>query len=225
MAPRKKPMPMPKPVRIVRDHVRLFSAAAAGLALLIALPSTLRLSTRLLVGWDFGATIYLVLAALVINRFDLKRVQVRAAEHDEGGVFILVLTVAAAVASLAAIVSELGAVRAAEGGHDKIGLVLVAGTIMLSWTLVHVIFALHYAHEYYRHPADPSTCLIFPGGGRPDYWDFIYFSFVIGMTFQVSDVQVAAKTLRRIVVAHGVVSFVFDVAIIALMVNIGANLI
>lgn len=223
MALRKTMMPLP--LRIAHDHLRLFGAAAVGLVLLGALPADLRLSTRLLAAWDFGIVIYLVLAFLVVRRFDLKRVQVRAAEQDEGRFFILVLTVAAAVASLAAIVVELGAVRATPGGYSKPEFPLVVATILLSWVFVHVIFALHYAHEFYRHPDDGRSCLIFPGDARPDYWDFIYFSFVIGMTFQVSDVQVASKRVRRTVVAHGVVSFFFDVAIIALVVNIGANLI
>jgi len=223
MAPRKTALP--KPLRIMRAHIRLFIAAALGLVVLALLPGSLRISTQLLLAWDFGIVIYLILVFLIVARFDLKIVQTRAADHDEGRFAILILTVAAAVASLAAIVVELGAMRATPGAHPKSEFILVALTILLSWTFVHVIFALHYAHEFYRHPGDGRSCLIFPGDGRPDYWDFIYFSFVIGMTFQVSDVQVAAKSLRRTVVAHGVVSFIFDVAIIALVVNIGANLI
>ena len=216
---------LPLPLRIVRNHVRLFSAAAAGLLLLIALPASLRWSTRLLVGWDLGSAVYLVLAFAVIPQFYIKRVRVRAAEQDEGGLLILVLTVAAAVASLAAIIVELGAERVAHAGGERTVFLLVAGTIMLSWLLIHVIFAFHYAHEFYRGRGDRGSGLTFPDDDRPDYWDFVYFAFVIGMTFQVSDVQVTSKRLRRLVVAHGIVSFVFDVAIIALTVNIAANLI
>jgi uncharacterized membrane protein len=108
---------------------------------------------------------------------------------------------------------------------EQAAFILAVLTVTLSWTLIHTIFAFHYAHVFYRGEGIHGRGLDFPGGADPDYWDFIYFSFVIGMTFQVSDVQVTEKGLRRLVVAHGVVSFVFNVAILALTVNIGANLI
>ena len=103
---------------------------------------------------------------------------------------------------------------------------LAALTILISWILIHVMFALHYAHEFYGgEDVGRGGGLKFPGDPRPDYWDFVYFSFVIGMTFQVSDVQVTGKHLRRLVVAHGVVAFFFSVAILALAVNIGSQMI
>ena len=101
---------------------------------------------------------------------------------------------------------------------------LAIGTVVLSWTFIHTIFALHYAHEFYgegRH----RNGLHFPGEGQPDYWDFVYFAFVIGMTFQVSDVAVVHKSVRRLVVVHGVLSFFFTTAIIAMSVNIAAGII
>ena len=105
-------------------------------------------------------------------------------------------------------------------------LALAVVTIFLSWTFIHVIFALHYAHEFYGEGRDRHIGgLEFPHDEQPEYWDFIYFSFVIGMTFQVSDVQVTSKLIRRMVVAHGIVSFVFNVAILALMVNISSEFI
>lgn len=95
---------------------------------------------------------------------------------------------------------------------------------MLSWAFIHTMFALHYAHEFYGENAGRGGGMAFPGGDeRPDYWDFIYFSFVIGMTSQVSDVGVTSKQIRRTVAAHGVVSFVFNAALLALTVNIAAS--
>jgi uncharacterized membrane protein len=94
-------------------------------------------------------------------------------------------------------------------------------TIALSWAFIHTIFALHYAHEFYAQTRGGG--LAFPGEGEPDYWDFLYFSLVIGMTSQVSDVAVTAKPMRRIVAAHGVVSFVFNTTLLALAVNIAAS--
>jgi len=133
-----------------------------------------------------------------------------------------VLTVAAALASLAAIFAQLGSSAAANGGRQPINMILASLTILLSWAFIHTIFALHYAHEFYDETA--SGGLAFPGDDRePDYWDFVYFSFVIGMTSQVSDVGVTSKQIRRTVAAHAVVSFVFNVALLALTVNLAAS--
>ena len=104
---------------------------------------------------------------------------------------------------------------------------LALSTVVLSWFFIHIIFAFHYAHEFYGEAKDGHKGgLKFPEPTTsPEYWDFVYFSFVIGMTFQVSDVQVTSKAMRRLVVAHGVVSFFYNVAVLALMVNIGGEFI
>lgn len=211
--------------RIVRNHYRLFIGLAAGLVLTATLPSSSRTSTRLLAGWDLAAFTYLALALIDFARFNYQRVRARAAAQDEGAALLLVIVVAAAVASLGAVVSELRHVDALLPEDQQQVFALVAVTTFLSWSLIHAVFAFHYAHEFYRAPRDPGDGLVFPREDCPDYWDFVYFSFVIGMTFQVSDVQVTSKVLRRLVVAHGIVAFFFNVAILALTVNIGANLI
>ncbi len=212
-----------KPLRVIRYHPRLSIAVVLGVIVALVLPHSLRVSTRMLIGWDVGAVFYLVTAFLLVQDFDLKRAQPRAEQYDEGGALILVLTVAAAVASLVAIVVELGAARANAG--DPFALALAAGTTMLSWALIHTIFAFHYAHRCYRGSERRCDGLAFPQEKQPNYWDFIYFSFVIGMTFQVSDVQVTSTPLRRLVAAHGIISFFFSVAVLALAVNLGASLI
>ena len=215
-----------KPIRIVRTHFKLFVAAAAGLLLLAFLPGDWRMSTRLLEAWDFASLVYLVQAFYIISHFDLQRVQIHADEADEGGAALLIITVATALASVAAIVIELGSAHALKSeSAQQTAFLLAALTVILSWALIHTIFAFHYAHIYYRGPGTIGHGLDFPGDPQPDYWDFIYFSFVVGMTFQVSDVQVTSKLMRRLVVSHGIVSFLFNVAILALTVNIGANLI
>jgi uncharacterized membrane protein len=108
--------------------------------------------------------------------------------------------------------------------HYGIYVALAIGTVVLSWTFIHTIFALHYAHEFYGS-GEHKNGLRFPGDGQPDYWDFIYFSFVVGMTFQVSDVAVTHKSVRRMVVAHGALSFFFTTAVVAMAVNIAASII
>jgi len=207
---------LPKIVRIVRARPRLFLAALLGAAVAVALPADWRVATRVLVGWDAGVAGFLLAAFALMLRADVRRIRRRAALQDEGRIVILVLVVAAALASLASIVAELGA------GRSPWHLALATLTILLSWALVHVIFALHYAHEFHGEGVKGGG-LAFPGGEEPDYWDFLYFSLVIGMTSQVSDVAVTSRTIRRTVSAHGVVSFLFNAALIALTVNIAAS--
>jgi uncharacterized membrane protein len=161
--------------------------------------------------------LYLAAAFGVIAGADIHHIRRQSVLQDEGRFAILVLTVVAALASLAAIVVELGATR------EPVRLLLGTVTIALSWTFIHTIFALHYAHEYHAEHRKEGGGLAFPGDQPPDYWDFIYFSFVIGMTSQVSDVGVTSKAIRKTVAAHGIVSFVFNVAVLALTVNIAAS--
>ena len=209
-------------IRVGMAHKRLFISVAIGLAVMLALPATPM--TRVLIGWDTGVLIYLVAAALVMSRCStVAQMKANAAAQDEGALAILILTAAAGMASLFAIFAELAALERTDP-HYGIYVALAIGTVVLSWTFIHTIFALHYAHEFYGS-GEHKNGLRFPGDGQPDYWDFIYFSFVVGMTFQVSDVAVTHKSVRRMVVAHGALSFFFTTAVVAMAVNIAASII
>jgi len=187
---------------------------------LVAVPQ-LRPVTGFLVGWDVGVGVYLVLAAHMMTVSSVQRIRHRAMQEDEGQAAILVLSVAAALVSLVAIFAHLGTGANGGGGRGLGRMAFVGLTIWLSWAFIHTMFALHYAHEYYDRTAGGMA---FPGDERePDYWDFVYFSFVIGMTSQVSDVGVTSKEIRRMVTAHGVVAFVFNVALLALTINLAAS--
>jgi len=149
---------------------------------------------------------------------DHQHIRRSAAMQDDGRFVILLVTAIGAFASIAAIVAELGTHRGATE------LTIAITTIVLSWAAVHTTFALHYAHDYYRN-AKPGG-LQFPSSDKEDhadYWDFVYFSFVIGMTAQVSDVGITDKTIRRTATAHGIVSFIYNTALLALTVNIAAS--
>jgi uncharacterized membrane protein len=210
---------MSRPVRLVYARPRIFISIAIGIVAFFLLPGALRLVTRLLIGWDIFASLYLVLAYIMMLRCDLAHIRRNAVLQDVGRFLILLMTALGAFASIAAIVFELGASH-----RSAPQLALATVTIALSWATVHTIFALHYAHDYYRG-AKPGG-LQFPSGDQhdhADYWDFVYFSFVIGMTAQVSDVGITDKTIRRTVTAHGIISFVFNTALLALMVNIAAS--
>jgi uncharacterized membrane protein len=210
---------MPAPVRVVYARPRTFIALAVGIVACLLLPHSLRLVTRLLIGWDVFAALYLILVFTVVFSSGLTHIRRNARLQDDGRFVILLVTATGAFASIAAIVFELG-----DHNHSGVELALATLTIVLSWAAVHTTFALHYAHEYYRGPKPGG--LQFPSGDRhedADYWDFVYFSFVIGMTAQVSDVGITDKIIRRTAAAHGVISFVYNTALLALMVNIAAS--
>jgi len=210
---------MPKPFRVVYARPRTFISVAIGMVAFFLLPGSLRLVTRLLIGWDIFAALYLALAFGMMFRCGIAHIRRSAVLQDDGRFLILLVTALGAFASIAAIVFELGA-----GHRSWPALVLATVTIALSWAAVHTTFALHYAHDYYRGPKPGG--LQFPSGDQhedADYWDFVYFSLVIGMTAQVSDVGITDKTIRRTAAAHGVIAFVFNTALVALMVNIAAS--
>jgi uncharacterized membrane protein len=212
---RKKPVVL----RVVYGRPRTFIAMAVGIVAFFLLPGSLRLVTRLLVGWDVFAALYLVLVFTMVFRSGLAHIRRNAVLQDDGRFLILLVTGLGAFASIAAIVFELGA-----SNRSVPALVLATVTIVLSWAAVHTVFSLHYAHEYYR--GSKPGGLQFPNGDQheePDYWDFVYFSFVIGMTAQVSDVGITDKIIRRTATVHGIISFVFNTALVALMVNIAAS--
>jgi uncharacterized membrane protein len=210
---------MPRAVRLVYARPRTFLSIMLGIATFFFLPTSLRLVTRLLIGWDIFVAIYVVLVYIMMGRSTLATIRRMAALQDDGRFLIPVLTVLGAFASLAAIVFELG-----QGQHKPAELLFATATVALSWAAVHTAFSLHYAHDYYR--GEKPGGLQFPSGDKEDhadYWDFVYFSFVIGMTAQVSDVGITDKSIRRTVTAHGIISFVFNTALLALMVNIAAS--
>jgi uncharacterized membrane protein len=212
---------LPKPVRVVYARPRTFIALAIGMVAFFLLPDSLRLVTRLLLGWDVFVAFYLVLVYVMMMRCGLAHIRRNAVREDDGRFLILLLVALGAFASIAAIVLDLD-----PNHHATPALTLATATIALSWAAVHTAFALHYAHEFYRG-AKPGG-LQFPSGDQredADYWDFVYFSFVIGMTAQVSDVGITDRTIRRTATAHGIISFVFNTALIALMVNIAASVV
>jgi uncharacterized membrane protein len=210
---------LPRPVRLVYARPRTFLAIALGVVSYFMVPAAIRPVTRFLIGWDVFALLYLVLVYVMIWRSVNHTIRRNAVLQDDGRFLILLVTGLGAFASIAAIVFELGASH-----HGVQPLTFATATIALSWAVVHTAFALHYAHEYYRGRTPGG--LQFPSGDKQDhadYWDFVYFSFVIGMTAQVSDVGITDKTIRRTATVHGIISFVYNTALVALMVNIAAS--
>lgn len=211
-------------VQTIRVHPRLAVSVLVGLACVALLPGVPQ-TTRALLAWDVGVGLYLVLAWVMMVRSDLDRIRRRANVEDEGAAVILMLTIIAAIASLAAILLELINVRNLPRHEVTLRLALVAITVVLSWAFIHTAFALHYAHAFYDEDAKlPQACFNFPGTEQPDYLDFLYFAFVIGTTSQTADVAIASRAMRRLALLHGVVSFFFNTILLAVTINIAAGL-
>jgi len=213
--------------RILTGHSRLFVSIGIGLASYFAMPAAWQPQTRGIAAWDLGAFAYLavVLWLFVTTPVDRMERNARAQQDGEWTLFWLVL--AGAVASFAAIIGEFGSMKAAGAEARNLKVALVAATLLLSWVVTQAAFALRYAHEFYSRTGDAAAVdggLQFPEEERPDYLDFFYFSAVLGMTFQVSDVQITSRKLRRLATLHGMLGFLFNTVIIALTVNLASGL-
>lgn len=211
-------------------HPRLLFSILTATLTSFFLPSWLLLLSRILCIWDSGMFCFLFLSWEVMLNTTPEMMSRRAKLQDEGRFVILGLITAAACASLLAIGFILHDTKGLTPRLLFFHLALSIGTIIGSWLLVHTIFASHYAKDYYQD--DPSTSevddiggLDFPHCSQPDYWDFLYYSFVVGMTSQVSDVQVLSRQMRRLTLFHGVLSFFFNTSILAMTINIVAGLI
>jgi uncharacterized membrane protein len=230
MASKKPKLHHAASVRFVQLHNKLLLAAVVGLAVSQMLPPAFKAPACILVGWDVALVIYLVWTYIMMSRAQVAHIRQRAAEDDEGAVFILILSILATAASFVAIAFALAGIKSGQGavmpGGPVSHALMAITTILLSWTFVHTIFTFFYAHEYYSKRRDDTIGgLVFPHDSAPDYRDFLYFSLVIGMTSQTSDVNICSKVIRRMAAIHGVLSFFFNVTVLALTVNMVSNLI
>ncbi len=213
--------------RLFLGHIRLFIAIAAGAAAWFLLPESLSPRTRTIGAWDAGAALYLLLIAILFGTAPAQAMPARAEAQQEGEWTLFWLVVAGITVSFAAIVSEFSTMKSAAHGQLGLKLGLVVATLLLSWLLTHAVFALRYAHEFYETSPDGRSLaggLEFPSEPCPDYWDFLYFALVLGMTFQVSDVQITSRKLRRLATLHGFLGFTFNTVIVALTVNLASGL-
>ncbi len=216
-----------KLLRLVRARPRLFIATACALALGVLLPDAVARQsvTRWLISWNFGTGLYVTLAAIMMIRSSSHHMRHRAQLQDDGQFVILVLVVVAAVASLAAIAGELAVVKDMHGFAKSAHIALAGCTVLTSWAFIQVMFALHYAHDYYAAVCHSRPAgLQFPDEEAPDYGDFFYFAAVIGTSGQTADVSFVSKPMRRIGSMHCILAYLFNTTVLALLINIGASL-
>ncbi len=201
----------------VYHHGRFYAAAAVGLVVYAAM-RVLGGPEPPAAGGDAFFLAYLIGGAIVLIGHTTDGLKRRATREDEGILVVVAITLVVIAVNLAGVFHALNS----GGKLDTVSLVLVLAAAPLGWFVLHTISAFHYANLFYFDPpgdAKAGKALIFPGTKTPDLWDFLYFSFVIGMTAQVSDVQIASGHMRRAVTGHGIVSFFFNTVLIALVVN------
>jgi uncharacterized membrane protein len=219
-----------KPLRMLRARPRLFTCGLLGAALGLLLPEEWRPMTRGLIGWNAAVWSYLVAAGLMIVRSEHKDIHRRATFEDDGRYAVLILAAVAATVSFGAIFAHLGSIKDLSYQLKSLHIALALSTIVGSWLFVHLTFALHYAHEYFRTAkADAngvwSGGIAFPGAERPDYPDFLYFSYVIGVACATADVNITGRPLRRLATLHCILAFLYNNAVLAMSINIGAGFI
>lgn len=211
--------------RIVAGRPRLFIALAVAILAYFLLSPIHPQATRVVIAWDIGTAIFLAATVQLIMTSEHRDIRLEAARQEEGEWSIFALTILGAVMSFAAIFLFSDAETRRK--HSELYLAFVVVTLALSWLMVNVTFALRYAHEYYsKSPGKEGfeRGLDFPKDDKPDYLDFVYFAFVLGMTFQVSDTDITSKKFRRLATVHGLIGFLFNTTILALSVNIAASL-
>ncbi|MDB5820720.1 MAG: hypothetical protein JWQ11_4360 [Rhizobacter sp.] len=220
----------------IRARPLLYVALAVGAIAGFATPDRLHGTTRALIGWDVGVWLYLLTVWYTMADADHLRLRKIAAAHSESAMAVTFAVVLATAASVAAIVLELAGAK--EGArHATTQIVFTLFTVSTSWLLMPTLFAMTYSTLYYGGGKAKGGGLKFPEDDEdldnstpgkllaPQYSDFMYFSFTLAVAFQTSDVTVTTSALRRLVLIHSVLSFVFNTAIVALMVNIAAGLI
>ncbi len=221
------PASRPKLVRIAMARPILITCALVGVATLFLLPASLALHTvtRMIISWNVGAGLYLIMAARIMFWSSHERMRKRALLHDDGRIIVLVLVVTSALVSLGAIIAELAVAKDMHGTLRYAHIALATLTVLSSWAFTQVMFALHYAHDYYAAESRGAIGgLAFPDCHSPDYGDFLYFACVIGTSGQTADVSFTTRSMRRTGLVHCVLAFFFNTTLVALTINIASGL-
>ncbi len=214
----------------LRARPRLTLSTGFGVAVGLACMTIpgMKVSTQLILGWDALSLAFLTSMLLTMLDHTPTDIRARAALDDEGKGFILALVLASTAVSVWAVAAELGIAKEAKGLMQAARISLAFGTVIVSWFMVQMIFALHYAHEYYGVDEDDGVRdaggLDFPGDKEPNYWDFLHFSIVIGAACATADVNFTSKGLRQLGTVHSLVAFAFNTVIVALTINLTAGL-
>ena len=201
---------------------KLFISLFIAVIVYMIIPNDPTFHTNFMISWDIFSFMMVLISWITFFTVKYQGIRDQSQKQDISKIIIYVLIIISALASLAEVLFLLS------GETNTRLLIIVITGMLLSWVLIHTIFAFHYAHLYYRNDendaADHIGGLNFPGDKKPDYRDFAYFSFVLGMTFQVSDVTITSKKFRRLALLHGLISFIFNTFFVALTINLISGL-
>lgn len=212
-------------------HYRLLIALAVSAIIFVCLNGKITTPALILVVWIGCAVTVILLNWIIIFSSHPREVRAIAKLQDSSRAFLFTFITAASIASLGAIVYLLKSTKGLSATGKNEHILLAIGAVIISWFLLHTIFTLRYAHLYYDAAIDTDGStkavggLQFPGREQPDYLDFVYFSFVVGMTFQVSDVNITSRKIRRVCTLHALLSFAFNTAILALSINVVSGMV
>jgi uncharacterized membrane protein len=203
---------------------RLLLGVASGVVVFFVTRGGLRLWSAAIAGWNAFAAVILALDWLIIWTTPQRKIRERAKQEDLSRLLIFIFVVVAACAALFAVGFLIREHKDQSGGHLAVHLLLTLSTVISTWALLNTVYSLRYAHAYYGDSDELGVHLhagglLFPGDRPPNYFDFAYFSFVVGMTCQVSDVQITSRRMRRITLIHSILSFGFNTLILALLIN------
>ncbi len=209
---------------LIHNHVKLWAAALAGIIVMFLLPSHWGWICRVLLGWNGAMCVLVPLTYYWMRKLDAKALRAKYMEEDPTGPVILLVTVLGALLSVLGIIALLSTAKQVPAGERAGHFVLACLTIVNSWALVHTMFTIRYADMFYSVLEGDAPPLAFPGTADPLFWDFVYFSFTIGVACQTSDVSTRQTDMRRMVAFHSVISFVFNLAILGFAINVSAGL-
>ncbi|WP_434641879.1 DUF1345 domain-containing protein [Klebsiella sp. I138] len=196
-----------------------------GVVCFFLLPVRLGMLQRLLIAWNVLAWCYLAFIWVRMLMTDVAGIQRIARLQDQSAMLVLTLVIVACAASIVAILSELSSLKQLSGTPRVLHVLLTVATLIVSWALLPSSFAVHYAHQHYLHRTQDVTPMMFPDKpDDPGYWDFLYYSFTIAVASQTADVATGTTGMRKITLLQSVISFVFNLAILGLSVNVGAGL-
>ncbi|HEV3411228.1 MAG TPA: DUF1345 domain-containing protein, partial [Puia sp.] len=212
--------------RLPSIYKLVVSFGVATVVSVVLMPIRMEAMTRVMIGWDVFSVCMLIISIVIFSSMRPRQIRLLAKQEDAGRIVVFGIVLAATIGSLMGVMILLGS-KAFLLGKGVETFIYITGVIC-SWFLLHTIFAYRYALLYYGdHPLDPdlhTVGLQIPNELWPDYLDFAYFSFVIGMTFQVSDIEISSRTIRRVALMHGILSFLFNTVIVALTINVVVDL-
>jgi uncharacterized membrane protein len=210
---------------LIWNHVKLWVAALVGVILVFVLPSHWTWTCRVLIGWNGAMFVLVPLTYIWMRKLDARALRAKYREEDPTAPVILLVTVIGALLSVMGIVALLSTAKEVPSGQRVAHLILATMTIVNSWALVHTMFTIRYADMFYSVPDGEPPVLSFPDTAEPLFWDFVYFSFTIGVACQTADVSTCHTDIRRVVTIHSVIAFVFNLAVLGFALNVSAGLV